>query len=154
MFPLAHSNYRDISLFWKSTVSTQTFRHSAIFSKNDCIYIILKKYLLSKQFWNFFFLSKRRAVVPTHTQFNLCELFSRQPLFPTGLLSKFYFSSFSPPIRNIFNKFFFFNFLLISPFVIQQVPYWEFFSPCWCLLFCKNSWICVSFVCVFDIIYI
>jgi len=26
-------------------------------------------------------------VVPTHTQFNLCELFSRQPLFPTGLLS-------------------------------------------------------------------
>ena len=32
----------------------------------------------------------RRAVVPTHTQFNLCELFSRQPLFPTGLLSKVY----------------------------------------------------------------
>lgn len=33
----------------------------------------------------------RRAVVPTHTQFNLCELFSRQPLFPTGLLSFIYF---------------------------------------------------------------
>ena len=30
------------------------FRHSAIFSKNKCICIILKKYLLSKQSWNFF----------------------------------------------------------------------------------------------------
>ena len=54
MFPLAHSNYRDIFLFWKSPLSTH---YSAIFSKNACIYIILKKYLLSKQIWNFFSLS-------------------------------------------------------------------------------------------------
>lgn len=63
MFPLAHSNYRDISLFWKSPVSTH---YSAIFSKNACIYIILKKYLLSKQIWNFFSLSGEQWSQPTH----------------------------------------------------------------------------------------
>ena len=154
MFPLAHSNYRDISLFWKSTVSTQTFRHSAIFSKNDCIYIILKKYLLSKQFWNFFFsLSGEQWSRPTHNS-TCANCLADSPYSQQVYSPNFIFLPFLHPLEIYLTSSSFLIFLLISPFVIQQVPYWEFFSPCWCLLFCKNSWICVSFVCVFDIIYI
>ena len=89
MFPLAHSNYRDISLIFKSAVSTiPPFRH--IFKERLHLYYTKKVFIIQTNL-ELFFLSKRRAVVPTHTQFNLCELFSRQPLFPTGLLSKFYY---------------------------------------------------------------
>lgn len=94
MFPLAHSNYRDISLILKSAVSTiPPFRH--IFKERLHLYYT-KKVFIIQTILELFFLSKRRAVVPTHTQFNLCELFSRQPLFPTGLLSKVYRKGIKP----------------------------------------------------------
>ena len=123
MFPLAHSNYRDIYLFWKSPVSTH---YSAIFSKNACIYIILKKYLLSKQIWNFFSLSGEQWSRPTHNS-TCANCLADSPYSQQVYSPNFIFLPFLHPLEIYLISSSFLIFLLISPFVIQQVPYWEFF---------------------------
>lgn len=64
MFPLAHSNYRDISLIFKSAVSTQTFRH--IFKERLHLYYTKKVFIIQTILDFFFSLSGEQWSRPTH----------------------------------------------------------------------------------------
>lgn len=121
MFPLAHSNYRDISLIFKSAVSTiPPFRH--IFKEHLHLYYTKKVFIIQTILELFFSLSGEQWSRPTHNS-TCANCLADSPYSQQVYSPNFIFLPFLHPLEIYLTSSSFLIFLLISPFVIQQVPY-------------------------------